>query len=165
MISLSCLVRSWSMSAMRALIVVSRSFEIFSPCITSSTSLEICRRDSSRCSSLLDRVWPMTWSRRLASWLAASSALHLPPFASQALVPVDVRELAVAQAGQCLLGLAGQVRQFPEDEGQLLHLDRVARLHVVGDLHPRRPFPVQLVLRALSRHVNSSLVNSGPKGR
>src|SRR6185295_5146885 len=73
------------MSAMRALIVVSRSFEIFSPCITSSTRVEICRRDSSRCSSLRDRVWPMTWSSRLASWLAASADWDLAPFASLAI--------------------------------------------------------------------------------
>src|SRR5258707_10074142 len=120
MISLSCLVRSWSMSAMRALIVVSRSFEIFSPCITSSTSVEICRRDSSRCSSLRDRVWPMTWSRRLASWLAASADWDLAPFASLAIAPVLLATVGGPDLAADLLQHVGVADDLLQLVGQLV---------------------------------------------
>ena len=37
----------------------------------------------------------------------------------------------------CLLGLAGQVGQDADHEGQLLHLDGAAGLDVVGDVDTR----------------------------
>src|SRR5260370_23043467 len=120
MISLSRLVSSWSMSGMRALIVVSRSLETFSPCITSSTSVEICRRDSSRCSSLRERVWPMTWSSRLASWLAASAAWDLAPFASLAIAPVLLPALARTDFAANLLQHVGVADDLLQLVGQLV---------------------------------------------
>src|SRR5215471_7326954 len=81
MMALSCLVSSASMSAMRALMVVSMSLERRTvPFIASSTSTASWRRDSSRCSSFRPiRVSVMTWSRKLTSaWLAAAAVVWAP---------------------------------------------------------------------------------------
>src|ERR1700730_16084856 len=108
------------MSAMRALIVVSRSLEILSPCITSSTSVEICRRDSSRCSSLRDRVWPMTWSNRLASWPAASADWDLAPFGSLAISPILLAAVGRSDLAADLLQHVGVADDLLQLLGQLV---------------------------------------------
>src|SRR5437899_2649305 len=65
------------------------------------------------------------------------------------VVAIDVEELTVPQAWQRLIWLPGEIRQDADDEGKLFHLDGAVRLHVIRDLHARRPDPVKLVLRAL----------------
>lgn len=65
------------------------------------------------------------------------------------VVAVDVDETPFDQLRRRGIRLAGEVGEDADHQGQLLLLDGVADLDVVGDLHARRAHPVQLVLRTL----------------
>ena len=69
------------------------------------------------------------------------------------VVGIDLDELAVLEARQRLFRLAREVAENAHHEGQFLHFDRVADLHVVGDVDARRPNPIELMLCAFFCHL------------
>src|SRR5262249_4235549 len=71
------------------------------------------------------------------------------------VVAVDVGELAFLHGAERLFGLAGQVGQDPDDEGQFDLLHRPAGLDVVRDLDAGTADPVQFVPKALAGHDGS----------
>jgi hypothetical protein len=72
------------------------------------------------------------------------------------VVDVDVDEVAVLEALPGGLGIAAEVAEHADHERQLLVLDRVADLDVVGHLHARRAYLLQAFLHAfILGHVGS----------
>src|SRR5918999_2430725 len=68
------------------------------------------------------------------------------------VVRVHLDELALLEAGQRLRRVTAQIGQDAHEEGELLHLDRAARFHLVGDTHARRPDALELLLGSLCHH-------------
>ena len=53
---------------------------------------------------------------------------------------------------QRLGGVAGEIAQHADDEGQLLLADRPFRFHLVGDVYARLAHALQLVVDTVVRH-------------
>jgi len=68
------------------------------------------------------------------------------------IVGIHLDELPLLELGKRLLRVPGEVSKDSYHEGQFLDLNGAANLNVIGNLHPGRTHPVQLVLCALSSH-------------
>ncbi len=68
------------------------------------------------------------------------------------VVRVHLHKLPVAQPRERFRRLTGEITQYSHDEWEFLQFNRVADFNVVGDVHARRPNPVQLVLCTLFSH-------------
>src|SRR6267378_941043 len=68
------------------------------------------------------------------------------------VVERDLGELPVLELRQLFRGMTLEVREYAHDEGQLAHLHRAPGLHLVRDVHARRPDTLQLLVDALFGH-------------
>src|SRR2546427_1179870 len=68
------------------------------------------------------------------------------------VVERDLGELPILELRQLFGGMPREVREHPHDEGQLPYLHRAAGLHLVRDVHARRPDALQLLVNAFLGH-------------
>ena len=70
------------------------------------------------------------------------------------IIHVDLQELALFDAGEGLLGIAGEIRHHPHHEGKLDLLLRTVELHVVFDLDAWGTIPRYEFLSAVAHDIH-----------